>query len=311
MQQPLNYGTIHKITHCVKKMLDELPNDICDILFPGEILYSYYCLHPQDFENITYSDFMQYIRHINEILLDQQNLNCPEIENLKNYGLHWLEYWYENDHIFEDSLVIDLSRFENLKTCNFSYIYINNIVNIPPNLEYMNIQYCEINHIGELPESLRYFNCNSNNIKVLPNIKDTKLQHLYCCSNLLRHIPPLPNTLEYLYCFQNRIRILPKLPKNLEYISCYSNRLSVLPELPDKLEGLYCNNNYLHYLPENLPRSLKLLYCNNNHISRLPDLPPFLRTLICNKNPMKEYPILPPSIHYVNIDGNVMDIEAR
>jgi len=310
MQQPLNYGTIHKITYCAKKMLDELPNDICYILFPGEILYSYYCSYPDNFENMKYTDLLEFIAHIKEVL-DEPDVNCREIENSKKYLLYWTEYWYENDHIFEDSLSIDLSRFEDLKSCNFSNIYINNVINIPPKLECMNIQYCEIYNIGELPESLIYFNCNSNNIKVLPNIKDTKLQSLYCCSNKLTHISSLPNSLEYLYCFQNRIRILPKLPKNLEYLSCNSNRLRVLPELPDKLNGLYCNHNYLQYLPEILPRSLKSLYCKNNHISLLPDLPPFLRTLICNKNPLKEYPILPPSMHYVNIDGNLMDIGDR
>lgn len=308
MQQPLNYGMIHKITHTAKKLLDELPNDICYILLPGEILYSYYCLHPQDFENMKYSDLMQYITHINELLCNEENIHSPEIENLKNYGLHWVEYWYENDHMFEDSLSIDLSRFEHLKTCNISYIYINNIVSIPSKLESISIQYCELYHIGDLPKNVTYFNCNSNNIKVLPNMKDTKIQNLYCSSNKLRQLPPLPNTVEYLFCYQNKIRFLPKLPKNLEYLSCNSNRLHVLPELPNKLEGIYCSNNYLQYLPEVLPRSLKLLYCNNNHISRLPDLPPLLRTLVCYKNPLKEYPILSPSINYVNIDGNVMDI---
>jgi len=168
---------------------------------------------------------MQYITHINEILCNEENIHSPEIENLKNYGLYWVEYWYENDHMFEDSLSIDLSRFEHLKTCNISYIYINNIVSIPSKLEYISIQYCELYHIGDLPKNITYFNCNSNNIKVLPNMKDTKIQNLYCSSNQLRQLPPLPNTVEYLFCYQNKIRFLPKLPKNLEYLSCNSNRL--------------------------------------------------------------------------------------
>ena len=308
MTQELNYGIIHKITRCAKKLIDELPDTIENIKISGDVLYTYSCFHPNGLDSITYDDFSIYMREIEQLLLDPNNMNNDSIKKLQDFNLFWVDYWYENDQILNDCIEIDLHRFENLTECWFSHIYINNIINIPPKLENLYVVYCELNFLSDLPNTLVKLNCNSNNILILPVIQHTKLKKLYCCSNKLHQIPPLPNTLEILQCYQNRLRFLPKLPKSLENLSCASNRLYILPDLPIKLEGLYCNHNSLQSLPTILPLFLRVLHCNHNRLHNLPNIPPFLRTLVCHKNYLKEYPILPPSLEYVNMDGTVMEI---
>ncbi len=139
--------------------------------------------------------------------------------------------------------------------------------------------------------------CRSSNISNLIGISYfDHLTTLYCHSNQLTFLPPLPSTLTVIYCYSNHLTSLPTLPVSLTLLGCQNNQLTTLPFIPSTLQHLYCTSNQLSSLP-NLPASLTDLMCANNQLTSLPALRDTLTSLYINDNPGLK--CLPP-IHKVS-----------
>jgi len=297
-----------------------MPDNASEIKIMGDILYSYYISHPEIAEPntpiISYDVLSEYNAEVVKILYISDNeLTVDAMSNKQNTML--FNRYFENYFITHTTIHIginnylDLSRFSNLESLYLYKIYCKSIDNIPSTLKYLYCRCCNmwtICPIRKMPKALTIFNCSENRIRKLPQLYHTKLQSLLCNENKIRRIPKLPNTVEWLYCYNNNISEFPSvLPTELQFISCSNNELTDLPDIPPKLVGLYMENNYIRSIPH-LPKTLVDLFFANNKVYIMPELPSFLKRITCNANPLREYTPFPPSVHYANIDGNLMDI---
>jgi len=313
---------ILQISNYAKKIIDSLPSDIKKISIFGDIIYSFFRMHPElDILNddVSYETICEYGEEIDNIY----DLSGSAIEIQPQIDIHnkmkrycndfcnfWESYWNDNYHqIIPGFIYINLSRFTYLESLYLVNIYTYKIEKIPNCVYNLLCRSCEIRLLDELPEELVILNCNGNCLYRIPPLNHTKLKSLFCCSNYLTILPRLPKTIEWLYCYNNSIGKLPTLPPLIEYLSCSNNEIRVLPKLPENIRGVYIDSNYLRELPETLPKSLQIMFCNNNRIRRLPELPPFLKRFSCYNNPIVEYSLFPPSLVYLNTDGNAMILE--
>jgi len=146
--------------------------------------------------------------------------------------------------------------------------------------------------------------CDGKNISDITGIQYfDSLDSLFCGSNNLNFLPPLPNGLYRLDCSDNNLTSLPSLPPFLNYLGCSGNQISALPALPPTLMHLHCGNNLLLAVPS-LPTALLNLKCRNNNINVLPVLPSGLVTLDCSYNNLNALPALPATLIELRISNN-------
>jgi len=131
----------------------------------------------------------------------------------------------------------------------------------------------------------------------------SNLTALYCGSNALWFLPPLPSGLYDLYCNNNQLNSLPTLPYGLNDLNCENNQLYSLPSLPSNLWWLRCSNNFLSALPS-LPASLGYIWANNCSLTSLPALPMYLTNLEVMNNQLSNLPVLPNSLQMLFASGN-------
>jgi Leucine-rich repeat (LRR) protein len=81
-------------------------------------------------------------------------------------------------------------------------------------------------------------NLDFRGLTTLDGVDLTGVTELWCDSNQLTLLPPLPETLEILCCHSNQLTSLPHLPETLEELDYNSNQLTLLPDLPWGLKDL-------------------------------------------------------------------------
>ncbi|MDO9185394.1 MAG: T9SS type A sorting domain-containing protein [Bacteroidia bacterium] len=150
--------------------------------------------------------------------------------------------------------------------------------------------------------SLTILYCNTNQLTSLPPLPDS-LQAFYCGSNQLSSLPALPSSLIYLHCAYSQLTSLPSLPSSLQYLNCSGNQLTNLPALSNMLAELECSSNQLTSLPT-LPASLFNLFCPNNQLTSLPSLPNSVSYLNCSGNQLTSLPSLPNSLTKLYCSSN-------
>ena len=169
---------------------------------------------------------------------------------------------------------------------------------------------------------LTYLYCDSNHLTALPPLPSSLitlsfswnriaalgtlpsgLVYLNCSHDTLLSLPALPAGLVYLNCDHNQLTGLPALPSSLRYLSCTWNQIASLPALPSGLTSFYVYTNQLTSLPA-LPANLDTLSCDNNLLASLPALPSALIYLTCSINQIRTTPILPASLIFFDISDN-------
>lgn len=314
-EEPISIDLIINISNHAQRMLETLPDDIIDIFIYGDIFYAYFQEHPEiDICGPTL-DYDIYLAYVRDIELSHYDANeVPhEMEERRKYINHYITQWdlhftfYEEDQI-GNSLSIDLDRFHQLQTVHMTQIYTYEVINLPATLSKLLCKSCQLRKLGNIPDNIYMLNCSGNELRYLPPLQHTNLNALFCSTNKLYTLPKVPPTLECLYCYNNRLSRLPKLPEIMTDLSFGNNQLRELPELPDKLQNLYCGDNRLMWIPP-LPKSLTNFFCGGNQIRKIENLPPFLKRFSCENNPIADYGIIPPSVNYLNIDGEVMELD--
>jgi len=314
-EDPMNIDLIINISNHAQRMIETLPDDVCDIFIYGDILYAYFREHPEVDICGHPLDYHVYLAYVREVELSHYDVNDvpDEMEERRRYINHYVTQWdvhftfYEETHI-NQSLSIDLDRFHQLQTFHMTQIYTYELINLPATLSKLLCKSCQLRKMGKIPENIYMLNCSGNELRYIPYIQHTQLNALFCSTNKLRNLPKLPPTVECLYCYNNYLKRLPKLPEIMTDLSFGNNQIRELPDLPEKLQNLYCAHNLLMWIPP-LPKSLVNFFCQGNQIRKIENLPPFLKRFSCETNPIVDYGIIPPSVKYLNIDGEVMELD--
>jgi hypothetical protein len=158
--------------------------------------------------------------------------------------------------------------------------------------------------IDHLPETDYLLNVNELEIKDLSGLEYFRgLKELWCCGNLLKKLPALPDALEELYCQDNQLEALTPLPAGLKILFCNGNELEALPPLPENLICLDCSGNKITSL-WGLPARLQQLDCGRNELTVLPDLPAYLLYLYCGGNRLNALPNLPGNLVRLSCENN-------
>lgn len=165
--------------------------------------------------------------------------------------------------------------------------------------------YCDSNYLSTLPPLPSNLENLDCSVNQIVNISTfpSNLQYLYANHNQLTSLPSLPNTIYYLSCHNNQITNLPTLPGNLHFLYCGFNQLTSLPSIPGSLKSLVCNNNLLINIPA-LPSQMSFFHCKNNQLTSLPALPDSITALDCSFNQLTSLPTLPVNLYYSLICSN-------
>ena len=284
---PLSIYTLYDITNQAKQILNTYPNDSEEIIIHGLYIY----LHSKIVKaplttNIEYNNFYNNI--INHIQAPFDPSNEIQIAIRKS-----CDDYFMSNHLIPtyDSCrwKIDLGKFTCLKTIKISYLYLDEVINIPDGLIEMNIQYCFLKKLNDLPTSLQILYCNDNQLTRLPHLQHTNLVELYFKNNNVYQMPHLPNSIKELVFNKNQIINIPNFPKSLKYLECSWNRIHNL---------------------NNLPKNINTIICDHNDIVKLPCLSGlnFLKTLVCNSNEISEMPPLPGLIEYIDYSDNPINL---
>lgn len=283
----LSIYTLYDVTNQAKQILNTYPNDTEEIIIHGLYIY----LHSKIVKvplttNIQYNNF--YNNMINHIQAPFDPSNEIQITIRRSCN----EYFISNNLIpTYDSCrwKIDLGRFTSLKTIIISYLYLDEVINIPDGLVEMNIQYCFLKKLNYIPSSLKFLYCNDNQLTRLQNLQHTNLVELSFKNNNIYQMPNLPDSIKELVFNNNQIINIPNFPKSLKYLECSWNRIHKLI---------------------NLPKGIHTIICDHNDIIKLPCLTDlyFLKTLICNSNEIVELPPLPGLIEYIDYTDNPINI---
>jgi uncharacterized repeat protein (TIGR01451 family) len=155
-----------------------------------------------------------------------------------------------------------------------------------------------------LVASATYLQVSYSNIHDLQGIQAFgNLDQLFCSSDSLSYMPPLPSSLTAFGCAYNQLTNLPSLPSTLTDLNCRDNQLTNLPSLPSTLTALNCQNNQLTNLPT-LPNLLTMLVCEYNQLTNLPTLPNSLNYLYCTNNQLTNLPTIPSTLSFLRCGGN-------
>lgn len=103
------------------------------------------------------------------------------------------------------------------------------------------------------------------NLAVLPELQQG-VKDLYCWSNQLTKLPPLPQTLHLLSCSYNLLTTLPRLPLGLDLLYCWNNQIRYI----EKYIIVYNCNTFINADNNKL---IKYYGCNtkNNHALKHPN----------------------------------------
>lgn len=168
--------------------------------------------------------------------------------------------------------------------------------------------YCDSNYLSTLPPLPSNLENLDCSVNQIVNISSLppNLEYLYASYNQLTTLPTLPNLIFHLDCAQNNINNLPALPSNLHFLYCGFNELSNLPAVPNSLKSLVCNDNLLINIPT-LPSQMTFFHCKNNQLTSLPTLPDSITSLDCSFNQLTSLPILPINLDYsLNCSHNLL-----
>ena len=210
------------------------------------------------------------------------------------------------------NVILDMSKFSDLKTLWLQYIKIDQIINLPDILEYVSLFNIKLKSISNIPINAKTIHLSNNLLTQLPSFNAcANLFEILISKSEISEISIVNNTVKRIYLNNNKLKNWPNLETiNLEKIYLNNNKIKEIPPSINellKLTALEIANNKLTEINIDANSKIILLNISKNKITNISSLPKRISNLYAQKNKLTKLNLKRlgiENLHKINVSHN-------